>query len=233
MRLVLKVNFFVSSFSRPCLWQAVKAASDFTCPCCRLVITAVTSDLSRGKDRSEEEVIQTRIPRRPRQGINQFKSKVKHLSYYSGVFPFNFEADRVTPVEIRAPAPVIRAPAPEIRAADPQRRAASPEMRAASPEMRAASPEMRAAGPEIRASVRAPVRVESRAAAGARAAAAAEARAAEGRAVAEARAAEAAEARAATRSEAVVYQHPNQVLRRSERTRRRSSLLTGFGKLSR
>ena len=219
MRLVLKVNFFVSSFSRPCLWQAVKAASDFTCPCCRLVITAVTSDLSRGKDRSEEEVIQTRIPRRPRQGINQFKSKVKHLSYYSGVFPFNFEADRVTPVEIRAPAPVIRAPAPEIRAADPQRRAASPEMRAA--------------GPEIRASVRAPVRVESRAAAGARAAAAAEARAAEGRAVAEARAAEAAEARAATRSEAVVYQHPNQVLRRSERTRRRSSLLTGFGKLSR
>ena len=226
MRLVLKVNFFVSSFSRPCLWQAVKAASDFTCPCCRLVITAVTSDLSRGKDRSEEEVIQTRIPRRPRQGINQFKSKVKHLSYYSGVFPFNFEADRVTPVEIRAPAPVIRAPAPEIRAADPERRAARPEMRAA-------SPEMRAAGPEIRASVRAPVRVESRAAAGARAAAAAEARAAEGRAVAEARAAEAAEARAATRSEAVVYQHPNQVLRRSERTRRRSSLLTGFGKLSR
>ena len=35
---------------------------------CRLVVTSVTSDLSRGKLRDDEDVLQSNIPRRPRQG---------------------------------------------------------------------------------------------------------------------------------------------------------------------
>ena len=60
-------------FCWPCLYMWVKTAGrDYECPMCRLLVSAVTSDLSRGKHRAEEEVLQSRIPRRPRQGIFPF-----------------------------------------------------------------------------------------------------------------------------------------------------------------
>ena len=60
-------------FCWPCLYSWVKtAARDYPCPMCRLLVSAVTSDLSRGKYRSEGEVLQSGIPRRPRQGVFPF-----------------------------------------------------------------------------------------------------------------------------------------------------------------
>ena len=62
-------------FCWPCLYTWVKtktAAGDYPCPMCRLLVSAVTSDLSRGKYRDEEQVLQSRIPRRPGQGIFPF-----------------------------------------------------------------------------------------------------------------------------------------------------------------
>ena len=55
-------------FCWPCLYSWVKtAATDYACPMCRLLVSAVTSDMSRGKYRDDEEVLQSRIPRRPGQ----------------------------------------------------------------------------------------------------------------------------------------------------------------------
>ena len=60
-------------FCWPCLYSCVKtAATDYACPMCRLLVSAVTSDMSRGKYRDDEEVLQSRIPRRPGQGIFPF-----------------------------------------------------------------------------------------------------------------------------------------------------------------
>ena len=58
----------------PCLYSSVKTAArdDYPCPMCRLLVSAVTSDLSRGIYRDEEQVLQSRIPRRPGQGIFPF-----------------------------------------------------------------------------------------------------------------------------------------------------------------
>ena len=56
-------------FCWPCLYLWIKtAARDYNCPMCRLVVTSVTSDLSRGKFKYDEDVLQSNIPRRPRQG---------------------------------------------------------------------------------------------------------------------------------------------------------------------
>ena len=59
-------------FCWPCLYTSVKTAADYACPMCRLLVSAVTSDMSRGKFRDEEEVLQSRIPLRPGQGIFPF-----------------------------------------------------------------------------------------------------------------------------------------------------------------
>ena len=60
-------------FCWPCLYSWVKTATrDYPCPMCRLLVSAVTSDLSRGIYRDEEQVLQSRIPRRPGQGIFPF-----------------------------------------------------------------------------------------------------------------------------------------------------------------
>ena len=61
-------------FCWPCLYSSVKTAArdDYPCPMCRLLVSAVTSDLSRGKFRAVEQVLQSRIPRRPGQGIFPF-----------------------------------------------------------------------------------------------------------------------------------------------------------------
>ena len=69
----------------------MKAKGDFQCPMCRLYVSVVTSDLSRGRTRSDQEQIESRVPRRPAQGLC-WQIYSSSISYYLvGVFPFNFD----------------------------------------------------------------------------------------------------------------------------------------------
>jgi hypothetical protein len=65
-------------------------SQDYTCPSCRLIITAVISDHSRGRLRSDREQLESRVPWRPQQGRTELNCYVTLYKTFPGVFPFDF-----------------------------------------------------------------------------------------------------------------------------------------------